>query len=46
MGEGMGLAQMTPLTSLAEAHALSFHSVDRIGDDLRILARLQGRDRF
>ena len=46
MGEGMGLAQMSPLTSLAEAHALSFHAVDRIGDDLRILARLQGRDRF
>ncbi len=46
MGDGMGLAQMSPLTSLAEAHALSFHSVDRIGDDLRILARLQGRDRF
>lgn len=46
MGEGMGLAQMSPLTSLAEAHALSFHSVDPIGDDLRILARLQGRDRF
>ena len=46
MGEGMGLAQMSPLTSPADAHALSFHSVDRIGDDLRILARLQGRDRF
>lgn len=46
IGEGMGLAQMTPLAALSEAHALSFHSVDRIGEDLRILARLQGRDRF
>jgi len=46
MGEGMGLAQIAPLATLAEAHALSFHTVDRIGEDLRVLARLQGRDRF
>jgi hypothetical protein len=25
---------------------LQFRSVDRIGDDLRIVARLQGRDAF
>ncbi|PUA97548.1 diaminohydroxyphosphoribosylaminopyrimidine deaminase/5-amino-6-(5-phosphoribosylamino)uracil reductase [Acidovorax sp. 107] len=46
IGEGLGLAQMNPMTELSEAHALSFHSVDRLGDDLRILARVQGRDRF
>ena len=46
MGEGMGLAQIAQLATLAEAHALSFHTVDRIGEDLRVLARLQGRDRF
>ncbi len=46
IGEGMGLAQIAPLATLCEAHTLSFHSVDRIGEDLRILARLQGRDRF
>lgn len=46
IGEGMGLAQMAPLKALSEAHALSFHSVDRVGEDLRILARLQERDRF
>lgn len=46
IGEGLGLARMNPMTALSEAHALSFHSVDRLGDDLRILARVQGRDKF
>lgn len=46
IGEGMGLAHMNPLKALSEARPLTFQAVDRIGDDLRIVARLEGRDAF
>lgn len=46
IGEGLGMARLAPLIALSEAHALAFHSIDRVGDDLRILARFEGRDRF
>lgn len=46
IGEGLGMARLGPLKALSQAHALAFHSIDRVGDDLRILARLEGRDRF
>lgn len=50
IGEGMGIANRPnaggPLTALDAALALDFRSVDRIGADLRILARVAGRDRF
>ena len=46
IGEGLGLAHMAPLADLSQAYALEFNSVERVGEDLRILARLQGRDCF
>lgn len=46
IGAGLGMAHLAPITALSQAPALTFHSIDRIGDDLRILARLEGRDRF
>lgn len=50
MGEGFGMASQPfgahPMTSLANALPLDFRSVERFGPDLRILARVQGRDLF
>lgn len=50
LGDGFGMASQPyaggPLTTLAGALALDFRSVDRFGPDLRILARVQGRDSF
>ena len=40
------MAEMGPLDRLAQGLALDFHSVERIGPDLRVLARVQGRDQF
>lgn len=41
LGTGRDLAAFGPLSTLAEAVALQFHQIDRVGDDLRILARPQ-----
>lgn len=46
MGEGLRMVRMDPLSALAQAQALEFRAVDRVGQDVRILARLQGRDQF
>ena len=46
LGPGQGMAAFGPLQSLADAVALQFHSVDRVGADLRIVARVSGRDQF
>lgn len=46
LGPGRSMADMVPLDSLAQGLALDFHAVDRVGPDLRILARVQGRDKF
>lgn len=46
LGPGLGMAQTAPLQALTEGTALEYVSVDRIGPDLRIVARVQGRDRF
>lgn len=43
LGTGRDLASFGPLTALADAVALRFHQVDRIGDDLRVLARRADR---
>ena len=40
MGQGRGMTNLGPFTSLDAAQALSFHEVTQIGPDLRILARL------
>jgi len=50
IGEGMGLADRPfaagPLARLADALPLVFRSADMIGPDLRIVARVAGRDAF
>lgn len=42
LGAGRGMADIGPLADLAEAVALEFTDVQRIGPDLRVLARVQG----
>lgn len=46
LGQGSGVAHFGPLQRLSDGVPLAFHSVDRVGDDLRILARVRGRDVF
>jgi diaminohydroxyphosphoribosylaminopyrimidine deaminase/5-amino-6-(5-phosphoribosylamino)uracil reductase len=46
LGLGQGMLNIGPLTQLDDALSLSFHGVDRIGDDLRLIARPPGRDVF
>lgn len=46
LGQGIEMAAFGPPDSLETAPALVFSSVDRIGPDLRIVARFEGRDRF
>ncbi|CAN5274377.1 bifunctional diaminohydroxyphosphoribosylaminopyrimidine deaminase/5-amino-6-(5-phosphoribosylamino)uracil reductase RibD [soil metagenome] len=46
LGPGQGMAAFGPLQSLADAVELQFQSIDKIGADLRIIARVAGRDQF
>lgn len=46
LGPGRGMAAGAPLTELAQGIALVFKSADMLGPDLRILARIPGRDQF
>ncbi len=46
LGPGQGMAALPALDSLAQATALTFRSVERVGPDLRVLARLAGREHF
>ena len=46
LGAGRGMADFAPLYSLNEAVALEFVSVEKVGPDLRLLARILGRDSF
>jgi diaminohydroxyphosphoribosylaminopyrimidine deaminase/5-amino-6-(5-phosphoribosylamino)uracil reductase len=46
IGQGREMARFGPLAALADAPALAFHGVERIGADLRVIARPPGRDRF
>lgn len=46
IGQGAGMASLGPLTELSQAIPLQFRSTDRLGPDLRIVARVEGRDRF
>ena len=46
LGQGAGLSNYGPLQQLQDGVALQFSSVDRVGEDLRIVARVQGRDAF
>lgn len=46
LGPGRDMASFGPLTALTDALALEFKSTAMVGSDLRILARVPGRDRF
>lgn len=46
LGPGKSIAQLTPLEQLANARPLEFTSIERIGADVRILARPLGRASF
>lgn len=46
IGQGAGMASFGPLSDLSQAVALGFQSTDLIGPDLRIVARISGRDPF
>lgn len=46
LGDAQGMASFGPLQKLSEAVELVFLSTDTVGDDLRIRARVAGRDQF
>lgn len=46
LGPGMGMLNLTPLERLEDGVAMHFHTVDKVGEDLRILARVAARDGF
>ena len=46
IGQGRDMANFGPLTALAQAVPLEFKSSTMFGPDLRIVARITGRDRF
>ena len=46
IGQGRGMANFGPLTELTQAVPLEFQSSEMVGPDLRILARIPGRDQF
>ncbi|WP_370691065.1 bifunctional diaminohydroxyphosphoribosylaminopyrimidine deaminase/5-amino-6-(5-phosphoribosylamino)uracil reductase RibD [Hydrogenophaga sp.] len=46
LGRGAGLSSFGPLTALEDGVSLAFHTVERVGEDLRIVARVAGHDRF
>ena len=46
LGPGRGMADRAPLADLAQGIPLEFGAVQAVGPDLRVLARVHGRDRF
>ena len=46
LGPGMGIANTPALALMGDAVQLDFKSADLVGEDLRIIARLRGRDQF
>ena len=46
LGSGLGLANIGPFSELSQAQPLTFKSVEMVGPDLRIVARIPGRDAF
>jgi diaminohydroxyphosphoribosylaminopyrimidine deaminase/5-amino-6-(5-phosphoribosylamino)uracil reductase len=46
LGQGAGMSNFGPLSALAHGLALDFQSTERVGPDLRILARVQGSADF
>ena len=46
LSAGRGMADFAPLANLNEAVAMAFISIEKVGPDLRLLARIPGRDSF
>jgi len=46
LGAGQGLASFGPIERLEDALALRFVNIERLGDDLRLIARPPGREHF
>ena len=46
IGRGLGMASFGPLSTLTDAVQLQFQSTEMVGPDLRVLARVVGRDQF
>lgn len=46
IGLGAGMASFGPITELSQATELDFRATDQLGPDLRIVARVRGRDVF
>lgn len=46
LGPGQGMASFGPLQALSDAVQLQFQSTEMVGADLRIIARVAGRDQF
>lgn len=46
LGPGQGMASFGPLQALSDAVQLHFLSTEMVGADLRIIARVAGRDQF
>ena len=46
LGPGQGMLALAALPDLADAVALEFMSAERIGPDLRLMARVLGRGNF
>jgi diaminohydroxyphosphoribosylaminopyrimidine deaminase/5-amino-6-(5-phosphoribosylamino)uracil reductase len=46
LGPGMGMAALQPLSVLSQSVPLEFTSVERLGKDMRVIARGAGRDQF
>lgn len=46
LGPGLGIAALGPLSELSQGVSLQFQSAEPVGPDLRILARVPGRDGF
>jgi len=46
LGSGLAMAHLGPFAELDQGIALEFKATDRVGADLRIVARVKGRDRF
>jgi diaminohydroxyphosphoribosylaminopyrimidine deaminase / 5-amino-6-(5-phosphoribosylamino)uracil reductase len=46
LGQGAGMSTFGPLSQLQDGIQLQFTSVERLGEDLRIVARVKGSDAF
>jgi diaminohydroxyphosphoribosylaminopyrimidine deaminase / 5-amino-6-(5-phosphoribosylamino)uracil reductase len=46
LGQGREMAHFGPLAELAQAVPLDFRSAEMVGPDLRVVARVRGRDSF